>query len=433
MEDPSAPTLGSTDATLTRTRSTAWFGAVRFGGDLSAAGFALLTGVVTARSLGPVGKGAFSALSYFVALLWPIAAVGAGEAAVTLLGRRTTTMERSLGSTYVLLAATGLALAPVLWLLTSIPAFGVVDMRGGRLAGLLALPLTAASMTLAHFAEFRHHFVLTSAARVVAATVTLTATLLLVTQHHLFVYGAMLGLALGQAAGVAVLLVGFALVGLPLRPAWDRDYVRRALRIGIPVQFGLVMVIGAARLDVLIVAAFRSAEEAGVYSVALSVAQLASLAPVALAYATAPRVAGATTDEAGHAVRQALRLGTIAAVLSAAAIAVTTSWLVPLVFGHGFRGAIGPAWGLLPGAIATGVQWIAARAAAARGRSLAFPRTFGTSLVVLIVLDLFLVPTFGLAGAAAASSVAYLAGLSIAIWDVRAATKGRPGPVQSHR
>lgn len=393
----------------------------RLVGDSLTLGFGFLTGVVTARNLGPAAKGGLSTLSYLVALTWPLAALGAGEAGVALAGRGRTTVESAVRTSLAIVAVTGALAVPLILLLSLVPPLGVSGFHGARLAAAAAAPLTALVGVLPHFLELRGRFDVTLLSRAAAAVTTFGATLYLVTVRSLAVAGAMAAVTLGAAVGVAVLTIGLWRAALPVRPRFERALLVMTVRSGAPIMLGLVAVIGAARLDLLIVAAFRSNDEVGLYSAALTVAQLAGVVPLAIAYAGVPRLATASADEAGPLARKLLRAGAGTALATAAVVAVTAGFVIPAAFGEGFRGAVGPTLGLLPAGVATGVQWIAVRGSVARGRSSAMLRTFVPTVVAMIMLDLVLIPTGGLAGAAAAAGIAAVIGACIALADLRRA------------
>lgn len=394
--------------------------ALRLGADIAVAGFALLTGVLTARALGPPGKGALSTLSYLVALAWPMASLGVGEATIASVHGRTEDLNHVSG-TAITLALVGTAVLGVMVLLVSgVPAFGVADIEKGRAAAAVAVVPTTLAIVLAVLAEARGHFVLTSVARITGAATTFAMTLVLVTGRDLAVFGALAAVAVGPAAATFLLAIGFRQQRMALRPRWDRQTARTVLRLGVPVQLGLVLAVAVARLDLLVVAAFRDKVDVGLYSVALSVSQLVSLAPVAVSAAVFPRIARSTIDQGSALLGKAVRAGALSGVALGAIMAMTTPFLLPVIFGHGFRDAVVPAIVLLPGSLVHGLQWIVARSVAARGVTSALPRTFGSSLVVMLASDLVLIPYLGLVGAAAGTAFGMTIGLAVAVRDAHA-------------
>jgi O-antigen/teichoic acid export membrane protein len=98
-----------------------------------------------------------------------------------------------------------------------------------------------------------------------------------------------------------------------------------------------------------------------------------------------------------------------------AAVAISACFLLPLVFGSDFEASVAPFLLLLPGAFgfaAMAVFSYALVAGSSPGLSSVGPVV---SLGVGVALDLALIPRFGASGAAAAASVAFLAGGAAAL------------------
>jgi O-antigen/teichoic acid export membrane protein len=103
-------------------------------------------------------------------------------------------------------------------------------------------------------------------------------------------------------------------------------------------------------------------------------------------------------------------LVTAAASLAAAAV---SPFAIPLIFGDDFEEAVLPFLWLLPGTVALAGTKILGAYIFSRGRPLINAQIAFVTLVVTVVADLALIPPFEVAGAAAASSLAYCCSLSL--------------------
>jgi O-antigen/teichoic acid export membrane protein len=137
--------------------------------------------------------------------------------------------------------------------------------------------------------------------------------------------------------------------------------------------------------------------------------------PAATATALLPIAARAEPEQRGQ---QTLRAFRSAALLTTGAVVVAGingPLLLPVVFGAAFQASVEPFLWLLPGALgfaATAVFSNALVASKSPGLSSLGPLV---SLVVGVALDLVLIPRFGATGAAAAASMAFLAGGAVAV------------------
>ncbi|MHB8669442.1 MAG: lipopolysaccharide biosynthesis protein [Acidimicrobiales bacterium] len=386
--------------------------AARFMAEGLTALLALVTGALVARQLGAVGKGRVSTLAYLIALFGPACAFGLGEAGVTLVGRRRATLQEALSSTLALLLPIGvLGMAAVLGLGATQLGLRWRAVSTAVLVACVAVPFTTLVNVAGLLVESQQWLLYTSAVRAAMAVVTLIATWLLVVVAHKAVTGALAGLLAGAIAASLLLLVALARMGAPPRVRWSSGYARRALRLGFPVQVSYVIVILSSRLDLLLVNAIRGSRSAGFYSVALTLGQLVAYAPIAVSIASYPRVSRLPESEVPAFVARVSRIAIAAAIASAAALALVLPVLTPLAFGRQFRAAVLPALVLLLGGLLYSEQWVLCRAWAARGRTWLLVVSYSVSVVVMVVLDLILVPTFGLSGAATASVLSSAAGV----------------------
>lgn len=89
---------------------------------------------------------------------------------------------------------------------------------------------------------------------------------------------------------------------------------------------------------------------------------------------------------------------------------------IPLLYGSRFRGAILPLIVLLPGIIALGLVKLLSGHLHGRGKPHFGSIATIVSLVITIVLDIVLIPAYGVVGAALATTCAYITSLIVIIW-----------------
>jgi O-antigen/teichoic acid export membrane protein len=255
------------------------------------------------------------------------------------------------------------------------------------------------------------------------ATVVLWA---LTSMTHLGTAGAVLGNMTGNAAMLIGILALLRRAEVPLRPRWRPGYLRDALRFGAALQLSNLLVLVTGRLDLLFVYRIRDPASAGRYSIALTVGMLVGTMPLALAYASFPRLANLEDGPARALTAQVFRVGMVVAAAAASVLGFLTPVAVPLLFGSAYRGAIGPSLVLVAGGVFWSAQWLLSRASAARGAPAALCASFATSFSVMVLLDLILIGPYGEMGAAVAAFASAVAGLAVAAsfyrgqgWDWR--------------
>lgn len=175
------------------------------------------------------------------------------------------------------------------------------------------------------------------------------------------------------------------------------------------------------RLDVFVVNFFVGVEGVGLYTLAVSIAQLIWLISNAAATVLFPRVAAGQESAAAIAAHtaQATRVALGVSMLSAASLALLARPLLPLVYGERFYRSVVPLWYLLPGIVAFSTVNVLASYVAGIGKPQVNLQISLAGLCVTVALDLWLIPRLGIAGAAIASTLSYSISAVLTVWFFR--------------
>jgi O-antigen/teichoic acid export membrane protein len=365
--------------------------------------------VVTARTLGPSGRGAlvlYLLLASFVALL---CAIGTNTAARYLLLREDprdrVTLGDFLGLSAVLsLVAVLVATAASVVLL---PIAGLHITAGtallvGTFAGLLLL---GGQVTDALHAFGRHVAASWCATGPAVAALLLTVVVAASSNASAQYF---LGVLAVSVLGQVLLAFGLLHSHGPRVTRADGPAWGRLLRLGVP---GVGLALGQSltfRIDRYLVGVFLTPAAVGAYSVAATVPEILRLIP----YSVSQIVFRQSAVDPSYSWRRypRHRAAVVALVAGAAVVAgVSAPWVIPAVFGEEFRSAVAPLEILLVAELAISRFYMDSRCLTGVGlvRPAAVASVVG--LVVVVVADVVLIPTAGLNGAAFASVLAYAA------------------------
>jgi O-antigen/teichoic acid export membrane protein len=220
--------------------------------------------------------------------------------------------------------------------------------------------------------------------------------------------GAILGLALAYAAGVAMMRGR-----VPMRVGWSWPAIRSLIRIGLPVTLATLMQTLVGSLDRLVVAAFLGVESLGQYAFAVSVASIGGAAGVVVRTAVFPDVFHAARHGGPTAWVQDLErlLLAMAWILSLALIGPALA-IAPLVerFMPSYAEAIGPAQIFIFSGVANSLMLVAMLGNVAADRQHQVPVLTAAALALGLVLAWVVLELhLGLVGLAAASMATRLA------------------------
>jgi len=389
--------------------------ALRLAADVGAAAMGFATGVITARALGPDGKGTLAVIAFLLGLFGPLGTLGLGEVAVVWFGRK----RLSLQATFSRILPPAVAGAVIGAL--GFVAIAAVTLEGGEnvrlaiAAGAAGVVVSSLGLMGTSFLNTVHEFGVINQSLLAGSTATAILTALLVIVAPLEVLGATLAIAGGGLIAAVPVFARLRRRGVRPRPAVDAGFLREAIPYGGRVLIGGTFITLTGRLDVFLVYTLDGQSAAGYYSVGLTVASVAAMAPLALAYVVFPRFAAAGDAEARELTTTTARQTLVLAAAVGLALAAISPFLVPLAFGADFEDSVGPTLVLLAGYVLSSLQWVLGRSLAARGAPQVMARSWGVTLLAMVVADVPLILTLGAIGAAIGWTLATCLGLAVCI------------------
>ena len=370
--------------------------------------FQALIAIYIARLLGPESKGVYSLLAVVLMMAVIMGRLGLGHAVIYQCGRR-----RSLDVVFNgLLLAVGIGLAggilslPILFLL-----------RGSLLRGIPRAGLAWAAAMIPLMFVFDY---LQSA---FIALMQMDHRNLLFLMHPvlqfvlLILSVGLLGWGLAGAFFSLSLAVTMAVVwglftlrdeasGTRLRA--DGPLMRELLRFGLKAHLGGAMEVMNYRADFFLINAFLGPVAVGFFSVAVNLVEVAWRLPEAVVLMLLPRVSRMDFVEAREFTPRVCRMVLFPVLALCLLLLLLGRPLILLFFGSAFQPAAAPLVLLLPGCLAFAVWKVLSGDLVAQGRPMAYSATATLGFGIMILLDLWLIPSHGLAGAAAAFSVTFL-------------------------
>jgi O-antigen/teichoic acid export membrane protein len=169
------------------------------------------------------------------------------------------------------------------------------------------------------------------------------------------------------------------------------------------------------RATLFVVERVHGLEAAGVYSVAVQLAELLWVLSAGVSAAAYHRLHG---DGAARLALSAARWGIALALVAAPLLALAAWWALPVLLGPAYAAARGPLLWLLPGVVVyAGASALSAWFTHGLGRPGWAARIAALSLAVTMGLSFALVPALGATGAAIATSAGYALAMGVALWS----------------
>lgn len=380
-----------------------------------------------ARELGAEGNGLYAMAVLVPALMANFINMGVGAATVYYIGRGEHSAYQSMIGNLQLaswLIIMGLVLA--------VPAFyfwGNAILPGIPkeliYTGMAAFPLILLTSYLSTILQGKEDFKSFNLITLLPAYVNLftLAVFLYLLPSGGDVTGALIAYLAGHSCG----LISALWLVIKKSPVTDDTLVpfsvfsRRVLGYGLRAHLSNILAFINYRADVFLVNFFLSPVSAGVYVIAVQFAEKLWMLSQAVSTVLLPRLS-AMQDKPDARLKLSHKgafLVSMATAVAAGVAALAIYWLIKPVFGEEYFDVIPAFLWLIPGIVAGAGSRIYANCIAAAGK----PQwNMYSSLVVLVCNlagNIILIPGYGIAGAACATSIAYCLNAIIKVWLVR--------------
>lgn len=362
----------------------------------------MTTGILTARLLGPDGRGIQAAIVLWPLLLMGFSSVGLHPAILYYVKKGS-----AQASAFVTAALT-------LSVLVSVVAAAV---------GMIFVPswLSNYDVQTVRFAQFYMAFIpFALAGEIYATTVQAHGDFALYNGYRLLqpliTLGVLLLLALTGTLGPESAAAAFLGPALPaLLWLWSRtrhlyawslrsfgNVYRQLLSYGTRSFGSDIFIVASSQLDRVFIVSLLSPASVGLYTVAFSLAKMLSIFEAAVSSVLLPRMVGQPLGEMRLLLGRAARISILVTFTAGLGLVLTGPMLIRLFYGEAFGGAIVVLWLLTADSVLSNLANLLGKIFYAIGKPEMMIFRHGLSLAVAIPGVLILGPRYGISGVAAA-------------------------------
>lgn len=389
-------------------------------------GLAFCLRVVLARGLGDEGLGTYSLFFVAVLVAGGIANLGVGLGNIYFLNKGDYAHDELLSGSIFVLGASSLAAWTFLLMYAIILEPDLFVSGRSYWLYAAALPSVVGYVLLTSFLHGSSRFGALSAVAVAQGLFGVAVVGVLYVLDELDIFSALAGWVSSflLADVVALFLVGFDRIDLEraLHPRWN--VLRNQIRYGVQGQVANLAQLFNYRLDQFLVAAFVSRAGVGHYTVAVGLSESVWWLSSSVALVLMPRLTEMDREQAAQMTPLACRNTVLASIIGAIALIAVSPLAIDVLFGEKFSAAQTPLILLMPGIIAACATRVLGSYLFSQGRIIYNTYATFIALGLTIVLDLALIPSMGVNGAAIASSIAYIASLAATLYWYRRVSGG---------
>lgn len=375
-------------------------------------GGSFIISILLARLLGPQGKGVVTALFVIPNMMVSLADLGVRQASSYYIGQKKYSVQEVLSSSLFLWILTSIASVIVVLIYYTVPftetysivlisiglAYVPIKILVSYLNGVLQGQQLIGNMNIKVLIEF---------------SVRLLIVIVLVWILDLGVTGAALATVIPT---FSVFFYSRKMVSktaefkIQYLPGIPQDMFQK----GIIYALALFVLQLNYKVDIVLLENMVSSSDLGIYSVGVTLAELIWQVPAAVAVVLFARSANSKSDkEASNRSAKLLRLSWIPLLIVSTVFWLGAPLFVQILYGEAFVLAGNVIRLLLPGIVVMVLFKILNADLAGRGKPLFALRIYVVTLVMNVILNVILIPQYGINGAAVASTFSYITGAVI--------------------
>lgn len=365
------------------------------------------TAVITARVLGPEGKGLYTLVILIPMLAVTFGRMGIGHAANFMAPHMS--IGHLISNVALISSLLGLlTVAIVLPATVLFRDFIFKDLSLGIIIFVgLSIPVYLFQNHLASMIQALYEIRMRNLIVMIQALANLILLILLVVIFDFGLVGAVIA-SVASVCLVVLLSSVFLLRKSKIRITQLRlSLIRDLFKYGLKTHIGNVLKDLSYRLDILIISYYLPAAAVGFYVAAVSLAEIVWKIPDAIGVVLLPRVANIDADSAKLLTPTVCRIVFMLVTIMALTLGLFSQKAIALFYGPEFIPSKDPLLILLPGIISLTLWKIIATDMIAEGFPTEYSLTAMISLITMVILDLILIPLYGINGAAFATTIAY--------------------------
>jgi O-antigen/teichoic acid export membrane protein len=367
-----------------------------------------ITGVILARVLGPHDRGLLALVLLLPSTLMTVMKLGVTQANVYCVKREGAPVNQVAANSLALALLLGLGIGAIVWMFRGTLLTTVMREvpPWALLLALYRLPFALIDNYFCGVLQAIDNFSLYNRRTVAGAVLVLVLTVGACLVGRLDLLGAVLIYTVVATLVVIALLVGtHTVIPFGLRP--HGDLLRRQVRFGVKSYTQVLAMHLLFRIDVYMVAYYLNPAQTAFYSLALHFTEMILEIPQAVGWVIYPRMASLQKEQVHQLTAQASRRTMLLTGLGGLAVAIFGPVIVPLWYGKAFAPAVRPLTLATLGMVSMSVFTIVTRDFTSRDKQSVNIRAGTAALLSNVGLNLFMIPAFGISGAALATSFSY--------------------------
>ncbi len=366
----------------------------------------LITSVITARYLGPVGSGAIAALTVYPDLFMVIGSLGVRQSAAYFVGQKTFDESEIFASIFRLWIFTSIFCVVVCYVLLQYNPSSDYSLSLILLA-ILPIPFSLFSTYSSGIFLGKNMIKDFNSVNWIPNVVKLVAYIVLIIWLPWDVQGAMIGIVLSY-----MILSYFVWTKLsklvPSALKRSKEVTCKMLKLGIIYALSLFVINLNYKIDIVLLERLSTNSQIGIYAKGVSIVEYMWEVPTLISTIVFARSA-TSNDPRGFSLKvaQLLRICIVLVLLMSIAFYVLSEFIMVTMYGEAFQESATVQKILLPGILLMTIFKVLNMDLAGKGKPWLAVAAMAPALVINIILNFLWNAKYGANGAAMASTISY--------------------------
>jgi len=383
--------------------------------------FAIVTGIIVTRSLGPELKGQYSNLQLILSLYVPFLIFGYPGGVLYYGLRSIIDLRKFFWSGFLLVAVLGAILTPLVFVLVSNGFMGEIAGEIENRSLMLALsvaPIVLLNAYCERVLRSYHQFRTVNLRTIIGAAFTLAYFIAALIVVGIELQQAIIGILVGQSVQLA-LNVWFVVNSIQAEWCINPKNLFMPWRYGIKTWFNQIIAKSNDRFDPIALTFMLAAGPFGIYCVGVGLSNMLTQIPSSYVNVFFNQIAERSSEDAVDLYAKAQRITFAITICMAIALAVLAYPLIYLMYGSEFTAAAWVVVFYLPGLVFQVAARLSIKLYAGMGRPLKNSLVYLIGFLVSLPFYFLLIPRYGINGAAISSSIAYFSAFLFSYTQIR--------------
>jgi O-antigen/teichoic acid export membrane protein len=370
----------------------------------------LLTTILIARCLGPEKQGMYALIILLPNMLVTFMDLGIGPATVFYIGQQKYKVQTIISTNIILaifLSFLSSIIGSLIILLYSESIFSGISFS--ILFSILGvLPILFLNNFIQFVFQGIEDFKSFNVIAVIGKVVNLIALIITIYLLPLDLKGALLSFVLGNLT--STILIIYIIIKKKLKisaKSFSIPFVKDSLKYGLKAHLSNIVSFLNYRADILLISYFLSPVSVGIYNIAVNIAERLWIVSKPVATVMLPRISSSDETKQNELTAVAARNVLFLSILFSIAFYFFADIVIDLLFGKEYMESSVALKILLPGITLFSVERILSNSLAGKGKPELNLYTSLFTVTCNIILNIILIPIYGLNGAALATSISY--------------------------